>query len=223
MKANMQHNTLSRRIGVALSGLSMLALAGCHQDMWNQPRYTALQENGFFADNMASRPLVDGTVPYNDPRIDDHYYTGKVNGDYAQDFPVQIVEQDTLTVLKRGQERYNIYCSPCHGFTGDGNGMIVQRGMKQATSYHIAKFKDPAQVTSRPGYFFDVITNGFGVMYGYATRIPVEDRWAIAAYIQALQLSQEATTADLPEDELRKLLHPEAQTEEAHGNGHGEH
>ena len=126
----------------------------------------------------------------------DEFYTGKINGG-CDAFPV------TKEVLLRGQDRYNIYCSPCHSQVGDGKGMIVQREMKLAGDYHQSRLRDAA-----PGYFFDVMTNGFGVMYSYASRIAPEDRWKIAAYIRALQLSQNASLADVPEDKRQELLAP---------------
>jgi mono/diheme cytochrome c family protein len=152
--------------------------------MWNQPKYTALQPSDFFEENgSSSRPLPAGTVPFGGARTDQHFYAGKVDGEFALEFPSQIAIDEEL--LHRGQERYQIFCSPCHGATGNGQGMVVQRGFKVAGNYHEPRLKESA-----PGYFYDVITNGFGTMYSYASRIPPEDRWAIVAYIRALQLSQ---------------------------------
>ena len=164
-------------------------LAGCRADMQNQPYKRPLRESDFYADRRSARPLVEGTVARSDLRADTYFYTGKIgqdNGDYMP-FPV------TAEVLKRGQQRFNIYCSPCHGETGDGQGMIVQRGLKRPPSYHNERLRK-----APIGYFFDVMTNGFGAMLDYSQQVPPHDRWAIAAYIRALQLSQGATRADVP-------------------------
>lgn len=157
--------------------------------MQNQPYYRPLRESNFFADKRSARPLIEGTVARGELRADTYFYTGKVgsnDGDFMP-FPV------TADVLARGQQRYNIYCSPCHSELGDGNGMIVQRGYKRPPSYHSDRLRK-----APIGYFFDVMTNGFGAMPDYAEQVPPKDRWAIAAYIRALQLSQGASRADLP-------------------------
>lgn len=166
------------------------------QEMYNQSKYEPLEKSDFFADGRASRPWVVGTVARDHLRIDAHLYTGKVDGELAKTFPFEI----TADVLNRGEERYNIFCSPCHGYVGDGRGMVVRRGLRQPPSYHIDRLR-----AETPGYFFDVMTNGFGVMYSYASRIKPEDRWAIAAYIRALQVSQGATLEDVPAAERRRL------------------
>jgi mono/diheme cytochrome c family protein len=167
-----------------------LLLCGCAQDMANQPRYNALAASRFFKDGLAYRPLPEGVVARNDLRDDEQLYTGKVNGDFAATFPFPV----TREVIDRGEERYNIYCAPCHGLLGDGDGMVVQRGFRQPPSYHTDRLRE-----AQPGYFFDVITNGFGAMSDFRTQVPVKDRWAIVAYIRALQRSQHATVADAPE------------------------
>jgi len=165
------------------------ASAGCRQDMHNQPRYKPLAASEFFADGRSARPVVEGTVARGHLHIDQARYTGKENGEDVTEFPFPITKAD----LVRGQERFNIYCSPCHGRTGQGDGMIVQRGYRRPPSLHQDRLRDaPA------GHFFDVITNGFGAMPDYASQIRAEDRWAIAAYIRALQLSEHATLADVP-------------------------
>jgi len=172
-----------------LLACAALSLAGCRLDMQAMPYYRPLAQSNFFADKRAARPLIAGTVARGHLDADTYYYTGKIGsnpGDYMP-FPV------TAEVLQRGQQRYNIYCSPCHSEVGDGNGMIVQRGYKRPPSYHTDRLrKEPI------GHFFDVITHGYGVMPDYAAQVPPEDRWAIAAYIRALQLSQDATKADVP-------------------------
>ncbi len=181
---------------VLLLGL-VLGAGACRQDMHNQPRYKPLGGSAFFEDGRASRPLVEGTVPRGYARTDEHFYTGKVNGRLVETFPFPI----TRRVLERGRERYDIFCAPCHGRDGYGEGMIVQRGFRQPPSFHTDRLR-----RAPVGHFFDVITNGFGTMYSYASRIPPEDRWAIIAYIRALQLSQNATLEDVPPAERRRLI-----------------
>ena len=181
----------------ALLPLVMLLLCACRQDMHDQPRYEPLERGAFFADQRASRPPVEGTVARGQLNLDEHLSTGRINGALATTFPMPVTKE----ALLRGQERYNIFCSPCHSRVGDGKGMIVQRGFREPQSFHIQRLRE-----APPGYFFDVITNGFGAMYSYASRVPVADRWAIAAYIRALQLSQNATLDDVPVDQRRMLL-----------------
>lgn len=186
------------RIGSVLLLLGLVLGAGaCRQDMHDQPRYKPLGGSAFFEDGRASRPLVEGTVPRGYARTDEHFYTGKVNGRLVETFPFPI----TRRVLERGRERYDIFCAPCHGRDGYGEGMIVQRGFRQPPSFHTDRLR-----RAPVGHFFDVITNGFGTMYSYASRIPPEDRWAIIAYIRALQLSQHATLEDVPPAERRRLI-----------------
>lgn len=192
---------MSKRMG-ELAGLLLLVggLAGCRQDMHDAPRYDPYEASAVFPNGSSARPLVEGTVARSDVLDDDLLTTGKINGQVADEFPFPITRAD----LDRGQERFNIYCSPCHGRTGEGNGMVVQRGYRQPPSYHIDRLRQaPA------GHFFDVMTNGFGVMPDYRAQVPVEDRWRIVAYIRALQLSHQGTTSDVPAAELAKLEHPE--------------
>ena len=169
--------------------LALMSSVGCRLDMHVQPRYNPLAKSDFFPDGRAARPLVEGTVA-RDERADDYFYTGKIgnkDGEYMP-FPV------TPEVLRRGRDRFNIYCSPCHSRVGDGNGIVPSRGFaRKPPSYHIERLqKAPI------GYFFDVATNGFGIMLNYSAQVSVRDRWCIAAYIRALQLSQNATPADVP-------------------------
>jgi len=185
---------VSSVISVAL--LSVAVAAGCRQDMHDQPRYKALGKSDFFEDGRAARPLVEGTVARGQLRDDEHLYTGKVGKEPAASYPFEITEG----VLQRGRQRFAIYCTPCHGQLGNGEGMVVQRGFKRPTSFHIERLR-----TAPPGYFFDVMTNGFGAMSDYAAQVPVHDRWAIAAYIRALQISQNASLADVPEAERSEL------------------
>jgi hypothetical protein len=180
-----------------LLALCVITTTACRQDMHDQPRFEPLEGSTFFQDGRASRPLVEGTVARGHLHLDEHLYTGKVGSEFAKTFPFEINKE----VLERGQQRYNIYCTPCHDKVGSGKGMIVQRGFRPPPSYHIDRLRD-----APPGYFFDVITNGFGAMYSYSDRISPEDRWAIIAYIRVLQLSQNATIDDVPEEQRRLLL-----------------
>ncbi len=183
----------------ALAGtltLVLLAAAGCRNDMHQAPRYDPLGPSTFFSDGRSERPMIAGTVPHGELRTDELRYTGKINGVTADEFPFPITRQD----LERGRQRFNIYCSPCHDYTGSGHGVVVQRGLLQPPSYHSEKLmKMPV------GNFFEVITNGYGQMYSYASRVAPDDRWRIAAYIRALQLSENATLNDVPPDQRQEL------------------
>src|SRR6202007_216784 len=167
-----------------------LAISGCdyslRQDMANQPYNRPLSPSDFFSDGRSERPLLENTVSRS-ALADDALFVPKE----SNNFPLP-VNQD---LLERGQERYKIFCSPCHGLQGDGNGMVVMRGMKHPPTYHQERLR---QVPN--GYIYDVITNGFGGMLGYSAQIPPTDRWAIVAYVRALQLSRNAKVADLPPD-----------------------
>jgi hypothetical protein len=161
-----------------------------------QPKYKPLDPSNFFDDGRSARPEAQGTVAHGHLRADELLYTGKLNGEPADVFPFPV----TREVLERGRERYNIYCSPCHDYTGSGRGMVVQRGFPPPPSYHLERLvKAPA------GHFFEVMSNGYGAMYSYASRVTPEDRWAIVAYIRALQLSQHATLEDVPPQEREHL------------------
>ena len=171
--------------------------AGCKQKMSYQPRYDPLERSETFNDRSSARPLVAGTVARGFLRDDPEVFLGrKENGDYVTTFPFPITEE----VLRRGQERFTIYCTMCHGFSGYGNGMIVQRGFSPPPSFH-----DPETREKSVGYYFSVITNGYGAMPGHAHQIPVSDRWAIVAYVRALQLSQNARLEDVPADQRQQL------------------
>src|SRR6266550_2152108 len=173
--------------------------AACRIDMHVHPYYRPLAKSDFFADGRSARNPVDGTVARGDLREDSYLYTGKIGnnpGDYMP-FPV------TQDVLNRGHERFNVYCTPCHGRVGDGNGFIPTRGLKQPPSYHIERLRK-----APIGYFFDVMTNGFGDMPDYSVQIAPRDRWAVVAYIRALQLSQHAAAADVPGGDPTKVPHP---------------
>jgi Cytochrome C oxidase, cbb3-type, subunit III len=166
-----------------------LVLAGCRQDMQDQPKFFPQRGTDFYADGRSVRPQVENTVARNQLHEDGYFYTGLVNGKEGAGLPFPA----TLEVLERGQERYNVYCTPCHSRVGNGIGMIVQRGYSKAGSFHSARLE------SAPlGHFFHVISNGYGSMPDYSSQITPADRWAIVAYIKALQLSQKATQADVP-------------------------
>jgi cytochrome c553 len=173
-----------------------LATVACRDDMHNQPRYKPLAATEFFGDGRSARPQIEGTVARGYLRTDLARYTGKLNDQDVDTFPFPITKAD----LARGQERFNIYCTPCHSRMGDGNGLVVQRGYRQPPSYHIERL-----VKVPVGHFFDVITNGYGAMPSYRSRVAADDRWRIAAYIRALQLSQMATPADVPADKRDEL------------------
>ena len=190
---NARSSLALRWAAIALAGIVM---TGCRLDMHIQPKYRGLEPSSFFNDGRSERPVVPGTVARGELRTDELFYAGKINGQVADVFPFPITKED----LDRGRQRFNIYCAPCHDYTGSGNGMIVQRGFPPPPSYHIDRLmKAPV------GHFFDVITNGYGTMYSYAARVSPRDRWCIAAYIRALQLSQNATISDVPPKELSKL------------------
>jgi hypothetical protein len=169
--------------------LAVLALAGCRQDMHDQPRFKPLAESDFYADLRSARLPVDGTVARGQLHEDSYFYSGKLGNNPGDYMPFPVTEE----VLARGRERFNIYCAPCHSRLGDGNGMIVQRGFRAPPSYHTERLRKAPL-----GYFFDVMTNGFGAMPEYAAQIPPRDRWTIVAYIRALQLAEEATMGDVP-------------------------
>ena len=184
-------------------GLAPIVLVGCRSEMYEQPRYEPLEPTTFFENGSSSRPLVAGTVPREDVRgappaevSEDLFYTGWSQGRLAESVPFPV----DRAVLERGRQRYQIYCVPCHGESGDGRGMIVRRGFNPPPPYYSEELRN------KPiGHFFDVITRGYGTMYSYASRIPPRDRWAIAAYIRVLQLSQHAEAATLPPEDRNQL------------------
>lgn len=206
---------MNRRISFFLFTTGLLLTSGCgplfeiRKAMYDQPKYEALEESDFFGDRRSARPLIEGTVAQGQLRLDDHLYLAleEIDGEtlQARTYPFEITAAD----LERGRERYNIYCSVCHGLSGHGEGMVVRRGYKAAPGYHSDRMRDMT-----PGYYYSVITNGYGVMSSYAAQIPVEDRWRITAYIQALQRSQfasiedyEAVTARVSHDEPLESPH----------------
>ena len=186
-----------KQVGIVVAAV---VLAGaCRQDMHNQPKYRPLRASGFFDNGSSARPLVDGTIARGTLREDTAFFTGKVGDQFVTELPFPVTQE----ALDRGEERYNIFCAPCHDRTGTGNGMVVQRGYRQPPSYHIDRLR---QVEI--GYFFDVMTNGFGVMPDYRAQVTPRDRWHIAAYIRALQLSHNAQRSDVPGGDPAKVPAP---------------
>ncbi len=182
--------------------VAMTFLIGCRLDMHIQPKYLPYEPTSFFADGRSERQPVAGTVARGQLRLDELFYTGRENSVLSNKFPFPITRAD----LDRGRERYNIYCTPCHDYTGSGRGMIVQRGFPQPPSYHIQRLRE-----APVGHFFEVMTDGFGAMYSYAARVDPADRWRIAAYIRVLQLSESGTVQDVPQAERQKLAQESAQ------------
>jgi mono/diheme cytochrome c family protein len=183
---------IARRAAFATAALSLLVATGCRQDMQDQPKFFPQRGTDFYADGRSVRPQVENTVARNQLHENEYFYTGLVNGKEGDGMPFPA----TMEVLQRGQERYNVYCAPCHSRVGNGVGMIVQRGYMKAGSFHSARLE-----AAPLGHFFHVISNGYGAMPDYAAQVTPADRWAIVAYIKALQLSQKATQADVPAGE----------------------
>ena len=187
----------SKRIFFAgLACFAFITGVGCRQDMHDQPRYGPMRETSFFTDARSARPMVEGTVARGHLRDDELLYTGMANGQPAAVFPFPV----DARVMARGRERFDVFCSPCHGRTGQGDGMVVLRGYRRPPSMHTDRLR-----SAPAGHFFDVITNGFGAMPDYATQVRVEDRWAIVAYLRALQLSGHATLTDVPPSERDRI------------------
>ena len=187
---------VDRRRFASLVSLACVGLAagGCRQDMHDQPKFEPLEATSLFADGAASRPMIEGTVARGMLRDDLIFYTGRTAEDkFVTELPIPL----TRALLERGQSRFSAFCSPCHGQLGDGEGMVVQRGFKHPQSFHELRLRE-----SPVGYFFHITTNGFGEMSSYAAQISAADRWAIIAYVRALQLSQHAPVADLSTKEL---------------------
>lgn len=198
----MRTQALIGRRALALAALAGgLLSAACRQDMHDQPRYKPFAQSDFFRDDRSVRVPVEGTVARGQLREDARFYTGKDGAAFTGEFPLPV----DAGLVARGRERFDIYCAPCHGQTGRGDGMVVRRGYRRPPTFHQDRLRN-----EKPGYLFDVMTNGFGAMPDYAAQVPVRDRWAIVAYIRALQLSQHATIEDVPLDK-RGLLAPGAQ------------
>jgi mono/diheme cytochrome c family protein len=183
-----------RLLAFACASAFALSLAACspiRQDMANQPKNRPLSPSDFFPDGRSERPLVENTVAHGSIANDEFVVSKESNA-----FPLEL----SATLLERGRQRYGIFCSPCHGLQGDGNGMASVRGMKHPPTYHQDRLRN-----SPNGYYFDVITNGFGGMLGYSAQVAPADRWAIVAYVRALQLSRNAKASDLPAELRQKL------------------
>jgi hypothetical protein len=193
---------------LALAAMFVFFMAGCRQDMHNQPKFIPLRSNTFFPDQRSARYPVEGTVPrLEDATMDaeqldpgSYFLSGKHGAAFGNELPFPL----TRDVMDRGEQRFNIYCSPCHARVGDGNGMVVQRGYKHPPSFHQERLRN-----APVGYFFDIISNGLGAMPDYGSQIKPADRWAIAAYIRALQVSQHATEADVAPADRDKLNVPQ--------------
>ncbi|HTR81735.1 MAG TPA: cytochrome c [Bacteroidota bacterium] len=183
------------KLFVVMSAICLIS-SGCHLDMDDQPKYKPLSSSSFYHNGQSSRPLIEGTVPRGSVQPDEFLYTGKRNGNFADAFPFPVTHQ----VLDRGKDRFTTFCTPCHGQLGDGLGMIVQRGFPQPPSFHADSVRaEPA------GFYFDVITHGFGRMFSYAPSVPVNDRWAIVAYIRALQMSRRIPISEIPDSIKTRL------------------
>jgi mono/diheme cytochrome c family protein len=177
--------------------LLLLLTAACRQDMQDQPKYKPLGVSRFFADGRMARPIPAGTIARDELNNTDSFHTGSENGAFLDTIPLKVDSK----LLHRGQQRFDIYCSPCHGYTGDGNGMVAQRGLKIPADLHTDRLRSVP-----PGYIYQVIKNGYGAMGDYGDQIPVNDRWAIVAYVKALQLSRDATVNDVPADQRGELI-----------------
>lgn len=193
---------------MTLALAALFLVAGCRQDMQNQPKFIPLRSNTFYPDQRSARYPVAGTVPRLENAMLDleqldpgsYYLTGKHGAAFGNELPFDLTGQ----VMARGQQRFNIYCAPCHGRVGDGNGMIVQRGYKHPPSFHQQRLRNAPL-----GYFYDIMSNGLGAMPDYATQVRPADRWDIAVYIRALQLSQNATESDVADEDKERLRTPE--------------
>jgi hypothetical protein len=182
---------LLQKFSVVATVISIAVCCACRLDMQVQPKQNPFVRSDFFPDQRSERPLVEDTVARGQLRADTFLYTGKIGNSFGDYMPFSI----TRETLDRGRERYNIYCSPCHSLVGDGNGFVPSRGFSRIPpSYHTPRLQKAPL-----GYLFDVITNGYGVMPDYRTQISAEDRWKIVAYVRALQLSENATKADVPQ------------------------
>lgn len=191
---------ITKGVRVLALGAAAVLLAACAGNHRDQPYYEAQEPSGFFPDGQSARPLVEGSVAQGQLRLDQHLYTGReANGQLARTFPFPV----TRAVLERGQAQYTGHCVPCHGFTGEGDGMIVRRGYTRPPAYTEARVRDQPV-----GHYFDVITNGYGSMPAYADQVYLRDRWAIAAYIRALQLSQDADIRQLPPEDQQRVRNP---------------
>jgi mono/diheme cytochrome c family protein len=173
-----------------------LVTSACRQDMQEQPKYKPLAPSKFFADGRSARPIPAHTIARDELNDNDSFHTGEINGAFLDTIPLPV----NLQLLQRGHDRYNIFCSPCHGEVGDGLGMVARRGFQIPANLHTDRLR-----AVPPGYIYQVITNGYGAMPDHGDQIPVRDRWAIVAFVRALQLSHHATLADVPPPERQQL------------------
>ena len=205
----------NRRVLLA-SAFCLVAAAGCRQDMHNSPKAIPLRESVLFKNGSSARTLVEGTVARGTLQDDVSFFTGKNGAAEVDALPFAL----TAEVLDRGEQRFGIYCTPCHGVTGQADGMIVRRGYRQPPSFHIDRLRQAPL-----GHFYDVMSNGFGAMPDYKAQISPRDRWAIAAYVRALQLSQHAVAAELSAEDRQKLSQPARPegAERKEGAAAGEH
>ncbi len=192
----MKFGSHSRWSTLATGLVAISLISACRRDMQVQPKYVALSPSSFFVDGRSARPIPAHTIARGHLNDDDAFHTGAVKGVFLATFPRPITHQ----LLERGQQRFNIFCTPCHGPLGDGDGMVARRGFKVPANLHNDRLRH-----APPGYLFQVISNGYGAMPDYDNQIHVADRWAIIAYIRALQLSQNATVADVPPQERKTL------------------
>jgi mono/diheme cytochrome c family protein len=176
--------------------VALLLVAGCRRQMVDQPKVEPLEASAFFPGNQSARPLTDNAVPRGGFVGDQVFYTGMEDGELTRTFPISLTRQ----LVERGREQYDIFCSPCHGLAGNGRGMIVERGFPSPPTFHSQRLRE-----APVGHYFDVISNGFGAMFEYRSRVPPQERWAIIAYIRALQLSQNAPIDSLSAEELQQL------------------
>jgi mono/diheme cytochrome c family protein len=183
-----KNSSIPAILGVVIFG-ALLCATACRQDMQDQPKYKPLAEDRFFADGRSARPIPAGTIARDELNDDDALHTGEANGTFLASIPVPV----NVELLRRGRDRFDIYCSPCHGRLGDGNGMVAQRGLRAPANFHTDRLRSVP-----PGYIYQVITNGYGAMGDYDDQIPVNDRWAIVAYVRALQLSRNANVNEVP-------------------------
>ncbi len=213
--ANRNGAPSARLRALGLAAIVAMTATACRQDMHDAPKYEPLEKSAFFTDKRASRPLVEGTIARGNLKEDKLLHAGRDGDAISETFPFPVTEG----VVARGRERFNIYCSPCHARTGEGTGMIVQRGYKKPPSFHEERLR-----VMPPGYFFQVMTNGYLTMPSYSLQVGPEDRWAIAAYVKALQLSRNVNASDLTADERAKVESgaSDAPAKAAHGGGHGD-
>ena len=187
---------IPRTAAVIIAIVCVVLSASCRRDMQDQPKYKPLQKSDFFADGRSARPVPANTIAWDELNDNDPEHTGESNGAFLETIPITVNE----ALLRRGQDRFDIFCSPCHGRIGDGNGMIAQRGFRIPANLHTDRLR---QVP--PGYIFEVITNGYGAMPEHRDQIPVRDRWAIIAYVRALQLARNARVSDVPAEAVNQL------------------